>query len=147
MDIDTLSAELSHELMFESIEKSLPPKLAYRFQAWMRRMRRRPIVQQMGIGKFEQIVTDKMKEIKSHQSLAKNEALASFYDTGIVKMDFGSDIDPKIKEAAIKWAKRRGLKVAEASLAKSEAGITSYTFATEYVGNEGSCLKQIKWTY
>jgi hypothetical protein len=146
MDIDTLSAELTRELTFDSIEKGMPPKLAYRFQAWMRRMRSRPVVRNMGIGKFEQMVFEKFQELQDMQVLAKNEARASFYDSGVVKMDFGSDVNPKAKEAALKWAKRRGLTVSEASLVKSADSMSSYTFSNAQISdNVGTCVKRMKW--
>jgi hypothetical protein len=146
MDIDTLSAELTRELTFDSIEKALPPKIAYRFQAWMRRMRQRAGVRQMGVNKFEQMVFDKFQELQDMQQLAKNEARASFFDSGIIKMDFGSEVNLKAKEAALQWAKKRGLKVAEASLVKSADNISSYTFAqAQLPAIEGSCVKRMKW--
>jgi hypothetical protein len=147
MDIDKVSLELSQEIALESIEKALPPKLLYRFRRWMRQMRQTSPIAEMPVGKFEQIVFEKFKEIQSSSGvLAKNEASASFYDGGIIKMDFGSEIKSSVKEAALRWAKKKGLKVVEMSLNKSSNSVTAYTFASSDNAIEGKCIKKIKWS-
>lgn len=147
MDIDKVSLELSQEIALESIEKTLPPKLLYRFRRWMRQMRQTSPIAEMPVGKFEQIVFEKFKEIQGASNvLAKNEASAEFYDGGIVKMDFGSDIKSSVKEAALRWAKKKGLKVVEMSLNKTAASISTYKFAASDSSVEGKCVKKVKWT-
>lgn len=147
MDIDKVSLELSQEIALESIEKTLPPKLLYRFRRWMRQMRQTSPIAEMPVGKFEQIVFEKFKEIQAASDvLAKNEASAAFYDGGIIKMDFGSDIKSSVKEAALRWAKKKGLKVVEISLNKSTAAVSTYKFATSDESTQGKCIKKIKWT-
>ena len=52
-------------------------------------------------------------------SLQKNELMATVFDSGAIKFDFGPDVPEEVKEAAMMWAKRRGLEATEASLNKS----------------------------
>jgi hypothetical protein len=66
-----------------------------------------------------------MEHMDAIKTLQKNEMLASFYDNGHIRLDFGGEVDSKVKDAAMKWAKNRGLKTSEASLDKS-AGAPSY---------------------
>lgn len=146
MDIDKVSLELTQEIALESIEKTLPPKLLYRFRRWMRQMRQTSPIANLPVGKFEQIVFEKFKEIQSSTALAKNEAAASFYDGGIIKMDFGSDIKASVKDAALRWAKKKGLKVVEMSLNKSADEVSTYKFAASDSASEGHCIKRVKWS-
>ena len=144
-DIDELSTELSKEIAFERIEKALPPKLLYRWRNWMRRMRTQ-MPEPVAAEKFEQAVNDKFDELVSIKTLAKNEAQASFYENGIVKMDFGSDIDPKVKEAAMRWAKKKGLKAIEANLQKSIGEPITVMFAADGSTQRGQLVKCLRWS-
>lgn len=145
INIDDLSTELSKEIALENLEKKLPPKLLYRFRKWMRRMRPRAGTV-MPTEKFEQLVSSQFSEIEEVSNLAKNEAMASFYDNGIVKMDFGAEVNPKVREAALKWAKKKGLNAIEASLNKSSDKPSSFVFSSvEEFSEFGSCVKRLRW--
>ena len=144
INIDDLSVELSQEIALENLEKKLPPKLMYRYRRWMRRMH--PQTGPYHFGVVNQAMTQKMEDIEAGSDLAKNEAMASFYDNGIVKMDFGPDVDPKVKEAALKWAKRRGLNPVEASLNKGADSFQSAVFSVDAEPAEvGTCTKRLRW--
>jgi|SRR5271166_6055944 len=144
MNIDQLSAEFSQELAQEALVKMLPPKLLYRFRSWMRKMRPKGHLEAK---KFEQIIMDKIDEIYSMKTLAKNEAQASFYDSGIVKMDFGPDVPEKVKDAAMKWAKRRGLMPVEATLNKTQGAANSVIYSsTKTHDTSGICIKRMRWS-
>lgn len=150
--IDELSAELTKEMVFESFEKGLPPKLAYRWRKWMQKLRSAaPALfhergkQDLAMSeKFEKLVNQKIKEIVSIKELKKNEGMASFFDNGIIKMDFGPEIDPEIKKAAIKWAKRKGLNAVEATLAKSADEIETIIFSFNKNKQAGNLIKKVK---
>lgn len=142
-ELDDLSASFSQEFAQEALTKMLPPKLLYRFRAWMRKMRPKTHLEAK---KFEQIVMDKIDEIYSMKTLAKNEYQASFYDSGVVKMDFGPDVPEKVKEAAMKWAKRRGLQPVEASLTKTAGATATVTYAAGQMSSAGICVKRMRWT-
>ena len=137
-DIDTVSADLTQELTFASLEKTLPPKLLYRFRAWMKKFRPSP----------DEVkeVQKAMNFIESVKSLKKNESLASFYDDGHIRLDFGSDVSPKVKEAAMKWAKKRGLKASEASLDKSASAPSYVIMSTGQPISINTPLKSIKFS-
>jgi hypothetical protein len=118
-DIDSVSAELTSELAFTPLEKKLPPKLLYRFRKWMQQYRGKQAAP------AQQQIQKAMEHLSAIKTLQKNEMLASFYDNGHIRLDFGGGVDAKVKEAAMKWAKKRGLSASEASLDKS-AGAPSY---------------------
>lgn len=144
MNIDTLSTQFTQELTSEALEKMLPPKLLYRFRAWMRKMRPENHVQ---AAKLKELIVNKIEEIYASKSLAKNEAQASFYDDGIVKMDFGPAVPDKVKKAAMAWAKRRGLNPVEATLTKSAGSAESIMYQGSVIPAEayGICLKRVRW--
>lgn len=54
---------------------------------------------------------------------------AEFHENGMIKMEFDRSTPEHIKKAALKWAKKRGLKATEASLNKSSNYPESYTFS------------------
>jgi hypothetical protein len=146
-NMDELSVELTEKMIFESFEKSLPPKLYYRWRKWMKQVG--SMLPQMAhqkelTQKFEKIIQNKIIESLTIKELKKNEALASFYDNGIVKMDFGPEVDPKIRDAAIKWAKKRGLNAIEASLKKSKNEFETIIFSRSKDKKPGDCIKQFK---
>lgn len=146
IDIDTLSLELTKEIAnTHQLEKNLPPKLLYRFRKWLKSFASGLSPEQHQ--KMGKAIDSAYKEIMGTKTLKKNEAMASFYDSGLVKMDFGSEVDPKVKDAALKWAKRRGLKVVEASLDKSANVPSHYVLAPQSVSKPqlDICVKQIKF--
>jgi hypothetical protein len=141
INIDDLSLELTREIALENVEKALPPKLLYRFRRWMRMHGGR-----VPSAHLQHLVTEKFEEISNLANLQKNEAAVSMFDNGIVKMDFGSDVDPKVKDAALKWARRRGLTPVEASLNKSANIPQSFVFAADPDFAEyGRCKKRLRW--
>lgn len=151
--IDELSLELTNEMVFESFEKGLPPKLAYRWRRWMQKIKsaapalfhvKGPQPDLAMSEDFEKLVNKKIQEIISIKELKKSDAIASFFDNGIIKMDFGPEVDPEIKKAAIKWAKKKGLNAVEASLAKSAQEFESIIFSSTQSAQTGNLIKKIK---
>lgn len=102
----------------DELEKALPPRLAYRFRKWLQRFHQ-GILPPMRVSKAERIVLTAFEDYLYKSQLKKHDVLFSKYENGEVRFDFGSNVSEKIKKAAIAWAKKRGLKVAEASLQKS----------------------------
>lgn len=144
--IDEMSAELTKEfsakeMSFPEFEKALPPKLAYRFRKWLNSFAYR----QTSGTKVEDHVKSAIDDLVAGKTLQKNEAMISFYDSGIIKMDFGSAVNPKIKEAAMQWAKKRGLKAVEASLAKSAKTMSQVVFG-DSSKKSGICVKRLKFS-
>lgn len=148
-DIDSVSAELTKELaQFQYLEKALPPKLKYRFYRWLQQFKHNAAGKQMTgqSAAIQAAVKSAHEEIAGLKELKKNEAQASFYDSGMIKMDFGPDVDPKAKEAAMKWAKRKGLQVTEAGLTKSADSFSSITFApSSHSATSPICVKRVKF--
>lgn len=142
VDIDSLSIEISKTLSEDVLVKAVPPKLAYRFRSWMRqnssRISNNPSY-------AYQLIHQKFEEMAVQKSLQKNEAVASFYESGVVRLDFGADIPEKIKKAALAWAKKRGLRAVEASIAKSLASPSYIVFSESSGSDAGICLQRYKW--
>lgn len=129
-DIDTLIEEL---VKFSGTSTGgLPPKLKYKLKKWLQSLRAETGVKQADQRHLIQTVkselVSKIKESMEVEDLAKNEVMASAFNDGSVKMDFGSDVPEEIKKAALKWAKDRGLRPTEASLAKNLHSATSVLF-------------------
>ncbi|HSV26693.1 MAG TPA: hypothetical protein VLH60_02265, partial [Sedimentisphaerales bacterium] len=138
-----LALEIGQTFKAEPLRKYLPPSLAYRIRKWLQRTGTRATSKKQ----LAQLLTQKFEEYVAVSQLKKNEALASVYDGGVVKMDFGPEVDDKLRKAALQWAKKRGLKPVEASLKKS-AGSTSYVLyaasgKAELTGLE-TCKSRIK---
>ena len=53
------------------------------------------------------------------QPLAKSDYQIAKYGNGDLRLDFGPEVPESVKKKALEWAKRRNLKVKEASLGKS----------------------------
>jgi hypothetical protein len=130
-DIDQVSAELTEELL----AKALPPKLLYRYRSWMRRMRPRTTQDVLSL-----------TEIQPIENLKKNEAQATFFDSGHIKIDFGPNVPEKVKKAALEWAKRKGLKAVESSLTKSATASQSVLYSAN-IAILGKPVDQIRFLY
>lgn len=146
IDIDSLSAELTRELSLTPLEKALPPKLRYRFYKWLKQHGSHgPHLAQQ---KVQHAVEKAYNHVEAVKELRKNEVMTSLYDNGFIRMDFGGDVDPKVKDAAMKWAKRRGLKASEASVNKSNAPhAPSYVmFSDGTAQSHGICIKYSKYS-
>jgi hypothetical protein len=146
IDVDTLSAELTHDIAFSKLEKMLPPKLRYRFYKWLKQFgRHTPVVAQ------QQQVKDTVHKAINHfravRELKKNEVMTSVYDNGLIRMDFGGSVDRKVKDAAMSWAKKRGLKAVEASIEKSNGASSHIVFGNAPVASKGVCLKYTKYSF
>jgi len=145
-DIDELSLELTEELLEKTYGYDvrihakpvgqLPSKVLYRYRKWMRSHRPRSVQEALSLS-----------EIQTPDTLAKNEVMASTFDSGHIKLDFGSEVPEKVKKAALEWAKRKGLKVSEASLAKSAMSPSFVVYAISGEAEMGQITKQIKWSY
>lgn len=97
------------------LEKALPPKVRYRFYAWLNRFKaKKPKTPDTEIKKaIDEIYGEYMeKGLKKHGSISR-------FDDGSIRMDFKGGVDDKVKKAALEWAKKRGLKVIEESISKS----------------------------
>lgn len=132
MTVDELSVELTELLTEESLEKKLPPKLAYRLQSWYKKF---------GIKRTKAAVSNVAKSLEERNSLKKNEILASVYENKSVRLDFGKNTDEKVKQKAMEWAKRRGLLPVEASLNKSNNAPSYVIFGSQ---PEGLCVGSLK---
>lgn len=145
-NLDELTLDLAKELQTEKLRKYLPPKLAYRFRQWLRHhgtgLKNPKATPQQVAGMLAQ----KIEEQVAVSELKKNETMASFYENGIVKMDFGSEVSDKTKKAALSWAKRKGLKVLEATLNKSDSVPSSTFFGTDSAMGPSVCLQRVKFS-
>lgn len=148
MNIDELSMELAKNFNYNK----LPAKLRYKLRHWLRSVstpvsfstnQRRAIQSAIKSEIVSQILNrDESSELK------KNEMMASSYSDGTLKLDFGHEVPEKVKKAALNWAKKRGLKVVELSLNKSENVASSMILASENVESvEKECLKRIRWAF
>lgn len=143
-NIDEMSIEMMNN---GNLNKAMPPKLRYKFQKWLKsltggpdkQMDRRHIAHTI---KTE--ICDKVLEHMSIKTLAKNEIMASTFNDGAVKFDFGSEVPEPIKKAAMAWAQKRGLKAVEASLAKSKDAIETVLFANN-TNSARTCSSRVKW--
>ena len=142
IDVDSVSADLTQELALTPLEKKLPPKLLYRFRKWMKQFRG-PHAAQPQVQKSLAIAFDHMEAVKS---LKKHEVMTSIYDTGAIRMDFGSDVDKKVKDAAMRWAKNRGLRATEASLDKATGSPSYVTYEPQSSRPKGVPTKWTKHT-
>lgn len=135
-DIDSMSIEIAQSMQMSPIEKALPPKLRYQYYKWLKRYKTaNPHVEQASI---DSAVAKAMKDLP-HLALSKHQAGASFFDDGTVRFDFGSQVNDKVKKAALDWARRRGLKTLEESVNKS-ADSNSYTVFGQKAVSEDSVL-------
>lgn len=146
-DIDTLTVELAKNA---DLSKALPPKLKYKFMKWLRSLSpdhadkqtdRRRMVE---TAKSE--LSDRIQEHMARKKLAKNEIMASTFDDGAIKFDFGNEVPERIKKAAFSWAKKRGLKAVEASLMKSVDTVDTVMFISSQTNPLRSCAKRVKWS-
>jgi hypothetical protein len=144
IDIDSFSAEVTQELAMSPLEKALPPKLRYRFYKWLKQYRHLPMQQAKPsmVNKTIQAAFEHMSAIKE---LKKNECMVSAFENGAIRMDFGEEVDPKIKKAAMQWAKKKGLKTIEASIEKSVAA-PSYVICGLSEPPKGVCVDYIKYS-
>jgi len=144
IDIDTLSADISSSLAQESLQKALPPRLAYRLRAWFKRFH--PGLGQKNFAQVKQTVTQKFEQALALQELKKNEVQATTFDNAMVRLDFGSDVPESVRKSVMSWAKRRGLKAIEASLTKSQNARSSVTYAAdEKSSTPGLITNMVKW--
>lgn len=145
IDVDSLSAELTRDMAFSKLEKTLPPKLRYRFYKWMKQFGHHA---QAGAkpAQVQAVVQKAYNHMKAIRELKKNEVMTSLYDNGFVRMDFGGAIEKKIKDAALSWAKKRGLKATEASLDKSDGNSAYIVFGGDSKEPKGVCIKYAKYS-
>lgn len=125
------------------LQKMLPPKLKYRIRHWLRSLGLKGVPPQ----KARQMITQKIEEELHVRSLEKNEALASFYEDKVVKFDFGSGVSPEAKKAALAWAKKRGMRPVEATLAKSNGASAQLVVAppAAQVDPLAKCLRRVRF--
>jgi hypothetical protein len=147
IDVDSFSTELTQELAFSPLEKMLPPRLRYRYYKWLKQFRNMQTPGRVPVKEVHKSVNRAFEHISALKELKKNEVMTSFYDNGAIRMDFGGDVDQKVKDAAMRWAKKKGLRASEASLDKSD-GSPSYTvYSTEGQSAKGICVKYAKYSH
>lgn len=140
-DIDEMSVELSKEMQMDPLEKTLPPKIRYRYYKWLKRFSgNNPHISQSSI---QAAVHKAMQDLESIKSLKKHQAAASFFDDGTVRLDFGAKVDEKVKKAALDWARRRGLKTIEESINKSADANSYKVFAKDSVSEDALLVKVV----
>jgi hypothetical protein len=143
MNLDEASLKIASELVAEStkLEKALPPKLAYRFRRWLQKFKYNKSPEELNA--IKKALNEAIENLSP--ALKKNEARASFFDSGVIKMEFGGSVDKKVKEAAMAWAKKNNLKVLEASLEKSSDSNSSMVLGKEAQPSLDFCVKTITW--
>lgn len=144
VDADTLSAEITQKLSLTPLEKALPPKLRYRFYKWLKQFGAH--AQAAPKAQVKQVVEKAYNHIAAIKELKKNEVMTSLYDNGFIRMDFGGAVDKKVKDAAMAWAKKRGLKATEASLEKADGSPSHVIFGKDASGPKGICVKYSKYS-
>lgn len=105
-------------------------------------------ITESSVSKSEVVAAVKAEVISqmANTALAKNEVMASAFDNGSIKMDFGAEVPESVKKAALKWAKNRGLSPLEASLKKNVNSSTSVLFGTQNPAKAKTCIKRLKWS-
>lgn len=135
---------MTHDLAFSKLEKALPPKLRYRFYKWMKQFGHHAKVREPK--QVKDVVQKAFNHLKAVKELKKNEVMTSVFDNGFVRMDFGGEIDKKVKDAAMTWAKKRGLKAMEASLDKADGSSAYVIYGMDTKEPAGVCLKYVKYS-
>jgi hypothetical protein len=144
MNLNDLTLGMIEE-MSDDIQKSLPPKLYYRIRKWLRAMRPGQPVQVQPKAVAQGLKNGIEQQQKSE--LAKNEARATVGDGGTLMFEFGANVPAAAREAALRWAKRKGLKAVEASLNKSAGAYGYALFSTTSARNLGTPTESISWFY
>ena len=88
-DLDSLALELAQVAGLE--KAAIPPKVYSKMRQWLKRLKSHRVAH------LKDVVAQKAEDLQAFQSLAKNEVMASFYKSGIMKMDFGSVVAEPIK--------------------------------------------------
>lgn len=86
-----------------------------------------------------------MSNFMLKNKLSKSQANISFFENGAIQMDFGKSVPEKVKKAALEWAKRKGLKAVEATLAKGQNQPESYIFGKEI--EDSKLLSTKTWNF
>jgi hypothetical protein len=142
LDLDKIASEIAVERN-KLTKAAVPPKVYSKLRSWLKRIRSSRLSPKV----LQQLITQKAEEISATKALAKNQVMASFYDSGTLRMDFGSDVPNAVKKAAIRWAKKRGLSVVEATLSKSSASPASIVFSSgEQSAPVGRCVRRVRWS-
>lgn len=142
IDFDKLTVDLTESVAYSALAKAaVPPRLYYRLRAFLTRNKGK-----MPIKQAAQAVARKYEQEVAAQSLSKNECMASIFNTGELRFDFGKEVPEKVKKSAMAWAKKKGLKAVEASLDKSESTHSYVTFSVSDAKSlDSKCLKRVRW--
>lgn len=119
---------------------ALPPKLRYRIRKWLQQISGSSNVSPE---KVREIITEKFEQALALKSLKKNQVMASLYKNGSVRLDFGQNVSDKAKQAALEWAKKKGLKIESDELAKSLNKSSVTLGETKLV----KCVDRIVWDF
>ena len=141
-ELDKMAIELTKS--FKKV--SLPPKLKYKVKKWLQSVSPQTPDKQMDRRRvMETAKTELTRALLHHidaRPLAKNEIMASQYDNGALRFDFGSDVPDQVKHAAMVWAKKRGLNPVEASMNKNQGSMEEYLVCGARP-DENSCSQEI----
>lgn len=74
------------------------------------------------------MVVDRSEQDSWVGSLRKSQVGVTVHDNGSLRLDFPGDLPENVKDMAMRWAKKRGLKPIEASLAKNVGGRSHAVF-------------------
>lgn len=119
-EIDKLTLDLvQDQIEVAELAKAIPPKLRYALRRWVEKY---SATKPKAMPKVKEMLTAKFEEKRDLETLAKSDVMVSTFDNGGIRMDFGSAVPEKIKKAALEWAKKRGLRAIEESMAKSSDG-------------------------
>jgi hypothetical protein len=119
---NSLHQILDEARAYQTLEKALPPKLAYRLRSWLRRYHQ-PVRPQLA-----QLVSDRAQQDSWARGLHKSQVGVTLHDNGSFRFDFPKDLPQGIRDLALRWAKKRGLNPIEASLAKSDGAASHAVF-------------------
>lgn len=122
-DIDKLTQKIfEDQLEVANLAKAMPPKLRYALRRWVEKYSTKS---PQTVPKMKEMLTAKFEEKRDLETLAKSSVMVSTFDNGGIRMDFGSNVPEKTRKAAMEWAKKRGLKAVEESMAKSNDGTST----------------------
>jgi hypothetical protein len=94
---------------------------------------------------MKQMVHQKFEHAVIVENLAKGAAVASVFDNGDLRFDFGASVPDRVKKAAIEWAKKRGFSPTEASLAKNVDAPSYVKLSSGSTAPAVKCVKRFSW--
>jgi len=144
IDIEDMTLELSKKFIKKN--EKVTTSVNTQIEKWMETNKKRFKDNPEIFKKAQKEIYKAIEELIISKTLKKNEAVASVYDNGVIRMDFGSDVPEKVKKAATEWLKKRGLDPVEASLNKGPSS-SSYTVFSKgkKISTTTRCIERQKW--